>query len=479
MGLGSDSIKMGPSGEGKSKNSKKKEDDVEETGCWIKFRFFGRCMSSGSKVESSISGSSTQYEESKSTNDSSRDQPVGPVLSSSTASTGESIPSTPKVDEELKIASQLRKFNFNELKSATRNFRLESLLGEGGFGCVFKGWINENGTTPVKPGTGLTVAVKTLNHDGLQGHKEWLAEVNFLGDLLHPNLVKLIGYCIEDDQRLLVYEFMPRGSLENHLFRRSLPLPWPTRMKIALGAAKGLAFLHEEAERPVIYRDFKTSNILLDADYNAKLSDFGLAKDGPEGDKTHVSTRVMGTYGYAAPEYVMTGHLTSKSDVYSFGVVLLEMLTGRRSMDKNRPNGEHNLVEWARQYLGERRRFYRLIDPRLEGRFSIRGAQKAAQLAAHCLSRDPKARPLMSEVVEALEPLPNLKDMACSSSYFQAMQAERSGAGLNPSARNGVKAHVGLIQKNGQPIRSLSIPNGPYASPYHQNHPHRSPKPIR
>ncbi|XP_040369210.1 probable serine/threonine-protein kinase PIX7 [Rosa chinensis] len=118
---------------------------------------------------------------------------------------------------------------------------------------------------------------------------------------------------------------MPRGSLENHLFRRSLPLPWSIRMKIALGAAKGLAFLHEEAERPVIYRDFKTSNILLDADYNAKLSDFGLAKDGPEGDKTHVSTRVMGTYGYAAPEYVMTGHLTSWSDVYSFGVVFKAM----------------------------------------------------------------------------------------------------------------------------------------------------------
>ncbi|KVH92717.1 Concanavalin A-like lectin/glucanase, subgroup [Cynara cardunculus var. scolymus] len=478
------------------KVSKKKEDDVQETGCWIKFRFFGRCISSRSKVESSISGSSTQYDckssaicgygsvccyfdvenplfmiesadsvilfyepaESKSTNDSSTDQPVAPVASSSTTSNGESITSTPNITEELKIASQLRKFNFNELKSATRNFRPESLLGEGGFGCVFKGWINENGTAPVKPGTGLTVAVKTLNHDGLQGHKEWLAEVNFLGDLLHPNLVKLIGFCIEDDQRLLVYEFMPRGSLENHLFRSKLT------MKIALGAAKGLAFLHEEAERPVIYRDFKTSNILLDADYNAKLSDFGLAKDGPEGDKTHVSTRVMGTYGYAAPEYVMTGHLTSKSDVYSFGVVLLEMITGRRSMDKNRPNGEHNLVEWARPYLGERRRFYRLIDPRLEGRFSVRGAQKAAQLATLCLSRDPKARPLMSEVYETLKPLPNLKDMACSSPYFQSMQLERTGS--NPSSRNGSK---------GQSMRSLSISN----SPYNQNQPYRSPKPVQ
>ncbi|XAR51757.1 Non-specific serine/threonine protein kinase [Bertholletia excelsa] len=469
MGLGPDAVMVGTWSGKKLKERKKEEDDDVETGCWFKFRFFGGCMPSRSKVEGSISGTSTQDVESKSTNDTSRDQPVAPVVSSSSTSNPESTPSTPYISEELKFSSQLRKFSFSELKSATRNFKPESLLGEGGFGCVFKGWVNESGTTPVRPGAGLAVAVKTLNHDGLQGHKEWLAEVNFLGDLLHPNLVKLIGYCIEDDQRLLVYDFMPRGSLENHLFRRPLPLPWSIRMKIALGAAQGLAFLHEEAERPVIYRDFKASNILLDADYNAKLSDFGLAKDGPEGDKTHVSTRVMGTYGYAAPEYVMTGHLTSKSDVYSFGVVLLEMLSGRRSMDKKRPNGEHNLVEWARPWLGERRRFYRLIDPRLEGRFSIKGAQKAVQLAAQCLSRDPKARPLMSEVVEALKPLINLKDMASSSSYFQAMQSEWSG--MSPNLRSG--------SKNGQSNRNLCVPNGgPYASPYNHNYSHRSPKPV-
>uniref|UniRef100_A0A5B7A2K6 non-specific serine/threonine protein kinase n=1 Tax=Davidia involucrata TaxID=16924 RepID=A0A5B7A2K6_DAVIN len=280
MGSGDDGVKVESWDVGKSKGRKKKDGAVKETGCWSKWRFIGSCISSRSKVDSSISGISTHCE-SKSTNDSSRDQPVAAVVSSTTTSNAESNSSTSKLEEELKVASRLRKFTFNDLKLATRNFRPESLLGEGGFGCVFKGWIEENGTAPVKPGTGLTVAVKTLNHDGLQGHKEWLAEVNFLGDLIHPNLVKLIGYCIEDDQRLLAYEFMPRGSLENHLFRRSLPLPWSIRMKIALGAAKGLSFLHEEAERPVIYRDFKTSNILLDADYNAKLSDFGLAKDGP------------------------------------------------------------------------------------------------------------------------------------------------------------------------------------------------------
>ncbi|KAK4833888.1 hypothetical protein QYF36_012903 [Acer negundo] len=415
-------------------NKKKKKDgaaDGEEIGCWVKFRLLESCMPSRSKVDSSMStGTSTNYD-SKSTNEKKRDHPVVPV-SSTTTSNAESTSSTPKFS-----------------------------------------WVEENGTAPVKPGTGLTVAVKTLNHDGLQGHREWLAEVNFLGNLIHFNLVKLIGYCIEDDQRLLAYEFMPRGSLENHLFRRSLPLPWSIRMKIALGAAKGLTFLHEEAEKPVIYRDFKTSNILLDADYNAKLSDFGLAKDAPEGDKTHVSTRVMGTYGYAAPEYVMTGHLTSKSDVYSFGVVLLEMLTGRRSMDKNRPNGEHNLVEWARPHLTDKRRFYRLLDPRLEGHFSIKGSQKAAQLAAQCLSRDPKARPRMSEVVEILKPLPNLKDMASSSYYFQTMQGDNTRS--NQNSKNSIRTHGGFIQRNGQPMRSLSNPRGPQDSPYH--HPHPSPKP--
>ncbi|KAF5178310.1 Receptor-like serine/threonine-protein kinase [Thalictrum thalictroides] len=482
MGLVPEDIKLEGWDVAKSKSKGKKnsikDDEAEEsnTGCWFKLRFMRSCVSSRSKVNSSISGASTNYAESKSTNDASRDQTVAPIVSSTTTSNAESIPCTPREGEELKIASQLRKFTNSELKSATRNFRPDTMLGEGGFGCVFKGWIEENGTAAAKPGTGLTVAVKTLNHDGLQGHKEWLAEVNFLGDLLHPNLVKLIGYCIEGDQRMLVYEFMPRGSLENHLFRKgSLPLPWSIRMKIALGAAKGLAFLHEEAERPVIYRDFKSSNILLDAEYNAKLSDFGLAKDGPEGDKTHVSTRVMGTYGYAAPEYVMTGHLTSRSDVYSFGVVLLEMLTGRRSMDKNRPNGEHNLVEWARPHLGERRRFYRLIDPRLEGHFSIQGAQKASQLAHHCLSRDPKARPLMSEVVEILKPLPNLKDMAISSPHFQTMQMERAGAN-NPNARNGLRSPALSLSRNGQSMRSPSISKGSHASPYHNYH--RSPMPT-
>ncbi|KAK9156667.1 hypothetical protein Scep_003241 [Stephania cephalantha] len=321
-----------------------------------------------------------------------------------------SLPSgtfTPRTEGEILQSSNLKSFSFNDLKSATRNFRPDSVLGEGGFGSVFKGWVDENALTAAKPGTGIVIAVKRLNQEGFQGHREWLAEVNYLGQLSHPNLVKLVGYCLEDEHRLLVYEFMPRGSLENHLFRRGSyfqPLSWALRMKVALGAAKGLAFLHS-AETKVIYRDFKTSNILLDSNYNAKLSDFGLAKDGPTGDKSHVSTRVMGTYGYAAPEYLATGHLTAKSDIYSFGVVLLEMLSGRRAVDKNRPSGEHNLVEWGKPYLTSKRKVFRILDSRLEGQYSLDGAQKAANLALKCLSMDAKFRPSMDEVVVALEQL--------------------------------------------------------------------------
>ncbi|CAH8269644.1 unnamed protein product [Arabidopsis lyrata] len=316
-----------------------------------------------------------------------------------------SDPSTPRFRDDSRTPlsyAQVIPFTLFELETITKSFRPDYILGEGGFGTVYKGYIDDNLRVGLKS---LPVAVKVLNKEGLQGHREWLTEVNFLGQLRHPNLVKLIGYCCEDDHRLLVYEFMLRGSLENHLFRKTTaPLSWSRRMMIALGAAKGLAFLHN-AERPVIYRDFKTSNILLDSDYTAKLSDFGLAKAGPQGDETHVSTRVMGTYGYAAPEYVMTGHLTARSDVYSFGVVLLEMLTGRKSVDKTRPSKEQNLVDWARPKLNDKRKLLQIIDPRLENQYSVRAAQKACSLAYYCLSQNPKARPLMSDVVETLEPL--------------------------------------------------------------------------
>ncbi|KAH9621870.1 hypothetical protein KSS87_008174 [Heliosperma pusillum] len=300
------------------------------------------------------------------------------------------------------IGAYLHSFTLEELRVITSSFSYSSnFIGEGGFGAVYKGFINEK----FRPGLkAQTVAVKILDLDGPQGHNEWLAEVIFLGQLRHPHLVKLIGYCCENEQRVLVYEYMSRGNLDNQLFRRcSVSLPWLTRMKIALGAAKGLAFLHEES-KPVILRDFKAANILLDSSYKAKLSDFGFAKDGPDGDKSHITTEhILGTKGYVAPEYVMTGHLTIRSDVYSFGVVLLELLTGKRSMDKSRPRREHCLVDWAKPYLKDPRKVDMIMDSKLEGQYSSQGAKIAAMLAYQCLSHQPKTRPTMRTAVKTLE----------------------------------------------------------------------------
>ncbi|XP_041012548.1 probable serine/threonine-protein kinase PIX13 [Juglans microcarpa x Juglans regia] len=297
----------------------------------------------------------------------------------------------------------LRIFCFAELKVATKNFRADTVLGEGGFGKVFKGWLEEKGSS--KSGSGTVIAVKKLNSESLQGFQEWQAEVNFLGRLSHPNLVKLLGYCWEDQELLLIYEFMQKGSLENHLFGRGStvqPLPWDVRLKVAIGAARGLAFLHT-SDKQVIYRDFKASNILLDGSYTAKISDFGLAKLGPSASQSHVTTRVMGTYGYAAPEYVATGHLYVKSDVYGFGVVLVEILTGLRALDTNRPSGRHNLVDWIKPYLSERRKLKQIMDSRLEGKYPSKAALHISQLALKCLAAEPKHRPSMKEVLETLE----------------------------------------------------------------------------
>ncbi|KAH7300946.1 hypothetical protein KP509_23G005000 [Ceratopteris richardii] len=250
----------------------------------------------------------------------------------------------------------------------------------------------------------MPVAIKKLKLEGMQGHKEWLAEIHYLGALHHQNLVKLIGFCAEDRNRLLVYEYMIRGSLENHLFqngRQGPAMPWETRMKIALDAAEGLAFLHG-AQKPVIYRDLKASNILLDSQYNAKLSDFGLAKYGPLGDDTHVSTRIMGTYGYAAPEYLATGHLSLKSDIYSFGVVLLELITGLRAADKKRPPGQEKLVDWVKPFLKDKKKVMQIVDARVQTYVSIKEAYKLAQLVNGCLDEFPKSRPTAKHILETL-----------------------------------------------------------------------------
>lgn len=301
-------------------------------------------------------------------------------------------------------AQNLRDFSFVELREATNGFSKLLKIGEGGFGSVYKGSIKAVDGN----GDHIIVAIKMLNRDGLQGHKQWFAEVQFLGVVEHPNLVKLIGYCaVEGErgmQRLLVYEFMPNKSLEDHLFNGTFPvLTWKTRLQIALGAAEGLTYLHEQLEVQVIFRDFKCSNVLLDKDFNPKLSDFGLARQGPTDGKSHVSTTVMGTFGYAAPDYVETGHLTAKSDVYSFGVVLYELLTGRRSFDRGQPKTEQRLLDWVKRYPVNSKKFSLIIDLRLENEYSLQEAQAIAKLADICLLKSAKDRPMMSQVVERLK----------------------------------------------------------------------------
>ncbi|KAL5716973.1 non-specific serine/threonine protein kinase [Ranunculus cassubicifolius] len=334
--------------------------------------------------------------------------------------------------------NHLRVFSFSELKTATKNFSRSVMIGEGGFGCVYKATIK----SLEEPHAKVDVAVKQLGKRGLQGHKEWVTEVNVLGVVEHPNLVKLVGYCAEDDergiQRLLVYEYMPNRSVEDHLSPKfSTPLAWDMRLKVAQDAARGLTYLHEEMDFQIIFRDFKTSNILLDKDWNAKLSDFGLARQGPSEGLTHVSTAVVGTIGYAAPEYLQTGRLTIKSDVWSYGVFLYELITGRRPLDRNLPKNEQKLMEWIKPYLSDRKKFESIIDPRLKGKYSLKSVLKLAAVANRCLMRHPKTRPKMSEVLAMVTLVVNAPQKDSGGSVPDALQDNNSNTNNEKTTETG------------------------------------------
>ncbi|PQM35191.1 proline-rich receptor-like protein kinase PERK1 [Prunus yedoensis var. nudiflora] len=287
-------------------------------------------------------------------------------------------------------------FTYEELLMATNGFSNANLLGQGGFGYVHKG---------VLP-NGKVVAIKQLKAGSGQGEREFQAEIEVISRVHHRHLVSLVGYCISGAQRMLIYEFVPNDTLEFHLHGKGRPtMNWPTRLKIALGSAKGLAYLHEDCQPKIIHRDIKASNILLDHNFEAKVADFGLAKVSLDTD-THVSTRVMGTFGYLAPEYASSGKLTEKSDVFSFGVVLLELITGRQPIDKTQSFTDDSMVEWARPLLAqalETGNFDAIVDVRLQNDYNTGEMACMLACAAACVRHSGRRRPRMSQVVRALE----------------------------------------------------------------------------
>ncbi|KAJ7955319.1 Kinase family protein [Quillaja saponaria] len=285
-------------------------------------------------------------------------------------------------------------FTLRDLELATNRFSKENVIGEGGYGVVYQGQMVN----------GSPVAVKKLLNNLGQAEKEFRVEVEAIGHVRHKNLVRLLGYCIEGTHRLLVYEYVNNGNLEQWLhgaMRQHGYLTWDARMKILLGTAKALAYLHEAIEPKVVHRDIKSSNILIDDNFNAKISDFGLAKLLGAG-KSYITTRVMGTFGYVAPEYANSGLLNEKSDVYSFGVLLLEAITGRDPVDYGRPAPEVNLVDWLKMMVGSRRS-EEVVDPNIETRPSTSALKRTLLTALRCVDPDAGKRPKMSQVVRMLE----------------------------------------------------------------------------
>ena len=304
------------------------------------------------------------------------------------------------INDELEGRVGPRRFSYRDLVSATNNFSNEKKLGQGGFGGVYKGYLTD---------LDMLVAVKKISRGSKQGKKEYITEVKTISQLRHRNLVKLIGRCHERDEFLLVYEFMPNGSLDYHLFGKRSPLTWIVRYKIALGLGSALLYLHEEWEQCVLHRDIKSSNVMLDSDFNVKLGDFGLARlmDHELAPRT---TGLAGTIGYLAPEYIRTGRASKESDVYSFGIVALEIVTGRRSIDRVGTNSELMLVEWIWNLYG-RGDLLLAVDGMLQTNFDEKQVECMLVVGLWCAHPDQNMRPSIRQAIQVLKfdaRMPNL-----------------------------------------------------------------------
>ncbi|GAB2298916.1 Protein STRUBBELIG-REPTOR FAMILY 8 [Dionaea muscipula] len=282
------------------------------------------------------------------------------------------------------------------LQIATNSFSQENLIGEGSLGRVYKAMLPN----------GKILAVKKIDNSALSLQEEdnFVEAVSNMSRLRHPNIVPLVGYCAEHGQRLLVYEYIAYGSLCDILHFSDdggQRLSWNARVKVALGTARALEYLHEVCLPPVVHRNFKSANILLDEESNPHLSDCGLAALTPNTERK-VSTEMIGSFGYSAPEFALSGIYTVKSDVYSFGVVMLELMTGRKPLDSSRSRAEQSLVRWATPQLHDIDALAKMLDPALNGMYPAKSLSRFADVIALCVQPEPEFRPPMSEVVQAL-----------------------------------------------------------------------------
>lgn len=327
------------------------------------------------------------------------------VFSDKANSSGESLRSNTNVPSESNSIASYggpevshlgwgRWYTLRELEMATNGLADENVIGEGGYGIVYSGIFGDN----------TRVAVKNLLNNRGQAEKEFKVEVEAIGRVRHKNLVRLLGYCVEGAYRMLVYEYVDNGNLDQWLHGdvgEVSPLTWDIRMNIILGTAKGLAYLHEGLEPKVVHRDIKSSNILLDRHWHPKLSDFGLAKL-LNSENSYVTTRVMGTFGYVAPEYACTGMLTEKSDVYSFGILIMELISGRSPVDYSRAPGEVNLVDWLKT-MAMNKRSEEVVDPKLPNMPASKALKRILLVALRCVDPDAQKRPKMGHVIHMLE----------------------------------------------------------------------------
>ncbi|KAI3912480.1 hypothetical protein MKW92_006855 [Papaver armeniacum] len=319
--------------------------------------------------------------------------------------------------------TNVRLFSYSMLKSATESFHPSKKLGVGGFGVVYKGTLKD----------GTHIAVKTLSAESSQATREFLTEIDMITNVRHPNLVQLIGCCLEGSNRMLVYEYLENNSLACALFgskSKRIPLDWPKRAAIAIGTARGLAFLHEEAKPQIIHRDIKAGNILLDAQLSPKIGDFGLAKLFPD-NVTHISTRVAGTMGYLAPEYSLLGQLTKKADIYSFGVLLLEIVSGRSSGTSAWGEELMLLVDWTWK-LRDEGRLLDIVDPDL-AEYPENEVLRFIKVAMFCTQAASNTRPSMKQVVKMLSKDVALPEMELTKPGFQKSNITQQYSGSGSS----------------------------------------------